>query len=61
MKWVADGARTRDSQNHNLELYRLSYGHHFPKRDAQCTKTLENCNPLIYSVSFPRKIGSKTG
>ena len=25
---VDDGARTRDSQNHNLELYQLSYNHH---------------------------------
>ena len=24
---VTDGIRTRDSQNHNLELYQLSYGH----------------------------------
>ena len=24
---VDDGARTRDSQNHNLELYQLSYNH----------------------------------
>ncbi len=27
---VIDGARTRDSQNHNLELYQLSYDHHIP-------------------------------
>jgi hypothetical protein len=26
---VIDGARTRDSQNHNLELYQLSYDHHW--------------------------------
>ncbi len=25
---VDDGTRTRDSQNHNLELYQLSYAHH---------------------------------
>jgi hypothetical protein len=25
---VIDGARTHDSQNHNLELYQLSYDHH---------------------------------
>jgi len=25
---VTDGTRTRDIQSHNLELYRLSYGHH---------------------------------
>ena len=24
---VIDGARTHDSQNHNLELYQLSYDH----------------------------------
>ena len=24
---VDDGVRTRDSQNHNLELYQLSYNH----------------------------------
>ena len=26
--WVADGTRTRNSQNHNLELYQLSYNRH---------------------------------
>ena len=25
---VSDGVRTHDSQNHNLELYQLSYTHH---------------------------------
>jgi hypothetical protein len=25
---VSDGARTRDTQDHNLVLYRLSYTHH---------------------------------
>lgn len=25
---VADGARTRDNQNHNLVLYQLNYSHH---------------------------------
>ncbi len=25
---MTDGTRTRDIQSHNLELYRLSYGHH---------------------------------
>ena len=25
---VSDGTRTRDIQNHNLELYQLSYAHH---------------------------------
>jgi hypothetical protein len=26
-KWVTDGTRTRDVQDHNLALYQLSYGH----------------------------------
>lgn len=26
--WVADGTRTRDSQDHNLVLYQLNYTHH---------------------------------
>ncbi|SBS78253.1 hypothetical protein MHPYR_530040 [uncultured Mycobacterium sp.] len=26
--WVADGTRTRDSQDHNLVLYQLNYSHH---------------------------------
>ncbi len=30
---VIDGTRTRDSQNHNLELYQLSYDHHFATGD----------------------------
>ena len=25
---VADGARTRDTQDHNLVLYQLNYSHH---------------------------------
>jgi hypothetical protein len=25
---VADGTRTRDSQDHNLVLYQLNYSHH---------------------------------
>ena len=25
---MTDGTRTRDIQDHNLELYQLSYGHH---------------------------------
>ena len=37
---VADGARTRDSQNHNLELYQLSYGHR-EKPGAFCPAHLE--------------------
>ena|GEM_PF-1526407 len=32
---VDDGARTRDSQNHNLELYHLSYIHRNPFRIAR--------------------------
>jgi hypothetical protein len=27
---VSDGARTRDTQDHNLVLYQLSYTHHVP-------------------------------
>ena len=27
---VSDGARTRDTQDHNLVLYQLSYTHHAP-------------------------------
>ena len=30
---MTDGIRTRDSQNHNLELYQLSYGHRHEKSD----------------------------
>lgn len=26
---VADGTRTRDSQDHNLVLYQLNYSHHY--------------------------------
>ncbi len=28
MLGVADGARTRDTQDHNLVLYQLNYSHH---------------------------------
>ena len=31
---MTDGARTRDIQNHNLELYQLSYGHQRKPPDA---------------------------
>ena len=30
---VDDGARTRDSRNHNPGLYQLSYVHHRPTSD----------------------------
>lgn len=29
---VADGTRTRDSQDHNLVLYQLNYSHHCRSR-----------------------------
>tara|TARA_B110000914_G_scaffold224686_1_gene243138 strand:- start:4382 stop:4654 length:273 start_codon:yes stop_codon:yes gene_type:complete len=32
---VIDGARTRDSQNHNLELYQLSYDHQLGARETR--------------------------
>jgi hypothetical protein len=28
--WVSDGARTRDTWDHNPVLYQLSYTHHGP-------------------------------
>lgn len=28
---VADGTRTRDTQDHNLVLYQLNYSHHLPE------------------------------
>lgn len=31
---VADGARTRDIQDHNLVLYQLNYSHHCRQRAA---------------------------
>ena len=31
---VSDGARTRDTQDHNLVLYQLSYTHHVPPGDG---------------------------
>lgn len=36
---VADGARTRDTQDHNLVLYQLNYSHHcrFESSDIQIT------------------------
>ncbi len=36
---VDDGARTRDSQNHNLELYQLSYNHHVCPQWTMINKT----------------------
>ena len=30
LRGVSDGARTRDTQDHNLVLYQLSYTHHVP-------------------------------
>lgn len=35
---VDDGARTRDSQNHNLELYQLSYNHHVSRQSTTINK-----------------------
>lgn len=31
---VADGARTRDTQDHNLVLYQLNYSHHCRSKAA---------------------------
>jgi hypothetical protein len=36
---VSDGARTRDTQDHNLVLYRLSYTHHAAARPGTGTRT----------------------
>jgi hypothetical protein len=33
MRGVSDGARTRDTQDHNLVLYLLSYAHHRRRAD----------------------------
>jgi hypothetical protein len=32
---VSDGARTRDTQDHNLVLYQLNYSHHLPEEPAR--------------------------
>jgi hypothetical protein len=32
---VSDGARTRDTQDHNLVLYQLSYTHHGPTGEGR--------------------------
>ncbi len=34
LRGVSDGARTRDTQDHNLVLYRLSYTHHVSRPGA---------------------------
>jgi hypothetical protein len=34
-RWVTDGTRTRDVQDHNLALYQLSYGYQLNIRFLQ--------------------------
>ena len=45
---VSDGARTRDTQDHNLVLYQLSYTHHVPARRARRRGT---------GVTIPEPVG----
>ena len=57
---VADGDRTRDRRNHNPELYRLSYGHHYyyyitprvgtPDRNRTCNPRLRR--PMLYQIEL---------
>jgi hypothetical protein len=50
---VIDGARTHDSQNHNLELYQLSYDHHL-KAGANKRRNLYAGNRKITNNSIVR-------
>jgi hypothetical protein len=55
---VDDGARTRDSRNHNPGLYQLSYVHHrrpsetggAPGRNRTCNRRLRR--PVLYPVEL---------
>ena len=54
---VEDGARTRDTRNHNPMLYRLSYIHHrksdpigAPDRNRTCNRRLRR--PMLYPVEL---------
>ena len=55
---VADGARTRDTQDHNLVLYQLNYSHHC------CLKCSEiNLSPLFqnYKNTSSWRVGGSGG
>ena len=49
---VADGTRTRDSQDHNLVLYQLNYSHH---RRLRGVVDLSRWNPLEPNRLFRRR------
>ena len=45
-RWVADGTRTHDNQNHNLGLYQLSYSHH--RKDIKYILFFRCCDSLCH-------------
>ena len=45
---VADGARTRDTQDHNLVLYQLNYSHH---HCLQAVRTMLTQKPRIVKTA----------
>ena len=52
---VTDGARTRDTQDHNLVLYQLNYSHHCC--DAVLTRTLRSAvNTRTDGGQFPNHV-----
>ena len=53
---VSDGARTRDTQDHNLVLYQLSYTHHVAARRA--TRRRDTAQRYRRRVSPPTRPGS---
>ena len=55
-RWVNDGIRTHDNQNHNLALYQLNYVHHVIMRQRRIellTHSLEGCCSI--QLSYWRK------
>ncbi len=50
---VTDGARTRDSQNHNLELYQLSYGHRLRQKRLEQQKGLSSARICLAKKQIP--------
>jgi hypothetical protein len=51
---VADGTRTRDNQNHNLELYQLSYDHHPGRKLGRTARSVNSKSRRIGGAAWPK-------
>ena len=58
---VSDGARTRDTQDHNLVLYQLSYTHHVSRPAAGESGSAGEPAPRYRAAQIPDAAGGGPG